>query len=38
MVLGDMMMIYKRKSMDIRANYRALGLLNHSYKTFRWYC
>ena len=34
MVLGDMMMIYKKKSKDIRANYRALGLLNHSYKTF----
>ena len=34
LVLGDMMMIYKKKSKDARTNYRALGLLNHSYKTF----
>ena len=34
LVLGDMMMIYKKKSKDLRTNYRALGLLNHSYKTF----
>ena len=32
-VLADMMMIYKKKSKDLRSNYRALGLLNHSYKT-----
>ena len=30
----DMMVIYKNKSKDLRSNYRALGLLNHSYKTF----
>ena len=34
LVLGDMMMIYKKKSKEDRSNYRALGLLNHSYKTF----
>ena len=34
LVLGDMMMIYKKKSKDTRSNYRALGLLNHTYKTF----
>ena len=33
-VTADMMMLYKKKSKDIRSNYRALGLLNHSYKTF----
>ena len=33
-VLGDMLMHYKKKSKDDRANYRALGLLNHSYKIF----
>ena len=31
-VLGDMLMHYKKKSKDDRGNYRALGLLNHSYK------
>ena len=30
--LGDMLMHYKKKSKDDRGNYRALGLLNHSYK------
>ena len=33
-VTADMMMLYKKKSKDLRSNYRALGLLNHSYKTF----
>ena len=33
-VIGDMMMLYKKKSKDCRLNYRALGLLNHLYKTF----
>ena len=33
-VLADMLMLYKRKGKDNRSNYRALGLLNHSYKTF----
>ena len=32
--LGDMMMHYKKKCSDDRRNYRALGLLNHAYKTF----
>ena len=32
--LGDMLMFYKKKSKDDRKNYRALGLLNHAYKTF----
>ena len=27
-------MLYKKKANDDRANYRALGLLNHTYKTF----
>ena len=34
LVLGDMMMLYKKKSKELRSNYRALGLLNHSYKSF----
>ena len=34
LVLADMMMHYKKKCKDTRANYRALGLLNHGYKTF----
>ena len=33
-MLSDMMMTYKKKSKECRTNYRALGLLNHSYKTF----
>ena len=33
-VLADMLMHYKKKSKDDRANYRALGLLNHCYKIF----
>ena len=33
-VTGDMLMLYKKSSKDTRSNYRALGLLNHSYKTF----
>ena len=33
-VLADMLMHYKKKCKDDRANYRALGLLNHSYKIF----
>ena len=34
LVTGDMLMLYKKKLKDDRSNYRALGLLNHSYKTF----
>ena len=34
LVLVDMMMHYKKKCKDTRANYRPLGLLNHGYKTF----
>ena len=34
LVLGDMIMLYKKKSKEDRSNYRALGLLNHSYKVF----
>ena len=33
-VIGDMLMLHKKKLKDVRTNYRALGLLNHSYKTF----
>ena len=33
-VLADMLMHYKKKDNNIRSNYRALGLLNHGYKTF----
>ena len=33
-VLADMLMLYKKKSKNDRANYRALGLLNHGYKIF----
>ena len=33
-VLADMMMMYKKKCKNDRANYRALGLLNHGYKIF----
>ena len=33
-VLADMMMTYKKKCQNDRANYRALGLLNHTYKVF----
>ena len=33
-VLADMLMHHKKKSKDERANYRALGLLNHGYKVF----
>ena len=33
-VLAEMMMHYKKKSKDDRSNYRALSLLNHSYKIF----
>ena len=33
-VTGDMLMLFKKKSKENRANYRALDLLNHSYKTF----
>ena len=33
-VTADMLMLYKKKSKDVRSNYRALGLLNHSYKAF----
>ena len=32
-VLGEMMMFYKKKSKDDRRNHRALGLLNHAYKS-----
>ena len=31
-VLADMLMHYKKKNKDDRSNYRALGILNHSYK------
>ena len=31
---GDMLMMYKKNERNKRTNYRALGLLNHSYKTF----
>jgi adenylate kinase family enzyme len=31
-VLADMLMHYKKKNKDDRSNYRALGMLNHSYK------
>ena len=34
LVTGDMLMMYKKKERNKRTNYRALGLLNHSYKTF----
>ena len=34
LVTGDMLMLYKKSLKDKRSNYRALGLLNHSYKTF----
>ena len=33
-VLGEMMMFYKKKCKNDRRNYRALGLLNHTYKVF----
>ena len=33
-VLGEMLMFYKKKCKDNRGNYRAIGLLNHSYKVF----
>ena len=33
-VLADMMLLYKKKCRNNRANYRCLGLLNHSYKIF----
>ena len=33
-VLAEMMMHYKKKSKDNRSNYRALALLNHTYKIF----
>ena len=33
-VLGEMLNFYKKKDKNNRANYRALGLLNHSYKVF----
>ena len=33
-VLADMLMMHKKKSHDDRSNYRALGLLNHTYKIF----
>ena len=33
-VLADMLMLYKKKCKDDRGNYRALGLLNHTYKVF----
>ena len=33
-VLADMLMMYKKKCRNNRSNYRALGLLNHSYKIF----
>jgi hypothetical protein len=33
-VLGEMLMFYKKKCKNNRGNYRALGLLNHSYKVF----
>ena len=33
-VLAEMLMHYKKKSKEDRSNYRALGLLNHSYKIF----
>ena len=34
LVLGEMLNFFKKKDKDNRANYRALGLLNHSYKIF----
>ena len=34
LTLGDMQMHYKKKCRNKRTNYRALGLLNHSYKVF----
>ena len=34
LVTGDMLMLYKKNERNKRTNYRALGLLNHSYKTF----
>ena len=33
-VLADMMLLYKKKCRNNRANYRCLGLLNHSNKIF----
>ena len=33
-VAGEMLMIYKKKSKDDRANYRSLSLLNHGYEVF----
>ena len=33
-VLGEMLNFYKKKDKNNRANYRALGLLNHAYKVF----
>ena len=34
LTLGDMQMHYKKKCRNKRTNYRALGLLSHSYKVF----
>ena len=34
LVTGYMLMMYKKNERNKRTNYRALGLLNHSYKTF----
>ena len=33
-VLGEMLLFYKKKGKNDRKNYRALGLLNHTYKIF----
>ena len=33
-LLGEMLNFFKKKDKDNRANYRALGLLNHAYKIF----
>ena len=33
-VRGKMLNFYKKKDRNNRSNYRALGLLNHAYKTF----